>query len=122
MSGKRDESLLLDDLIDATTRLIELGNHSQAGRLGEDRDLNERVMWNLVVLGEATKRLSAATRERFSDVPWSDMAETRDRVVHHYEGVDWAMVAQIIDGELPAVLAKLTAIRDQLRVEFDLGN
>ena len=122
MCGKRDESLLLDDLVDATTRLIELGAQSPDDGFGEDRDLNDQVMWNVVVLGEAAKRLSAATRERFSDVPWGDMAETRDRVVHHYEGVDWAKIAQIIDWELPVLLARLTAIREQLRAEFDLAD
>ncbi len=77
MSGKRDESLLLDDLIDATARLIELGKRVPVGRLGEDRDLSDSLMWNLVVLGDATNRLSTSTRARFSNLPWRDMAETR---------------------------------------------
>lgn len=121
MSGRRDDSLLLDDLVRATSRLLELGPQLPANGTEPQSALADQVMWNLVVLGEATKRLRPQTRERFVDVPWSAMAETRDRLVHYYEGVDWSTVAEIISGELAALLARLTEIRDLLRDEFDRG-
>lgn len=119
MSGQRDESLALDDIVGACERLIELGSGIPTGMLGTDRDVAEMVQWNLVVLGEATKRLRTSTRERFPDVPWAPMAATRDRVVHHYEGVRWPVVANIITGDLPALLPRLVELRDLLRAESD---
>ncbi|KAF0209411.1 MAG: DUF86 domain-containing protein [Actinomycetota bacterium] len=119
MSGQRDESLVLDDIIDAARRLIDLGSDVPTATIGLDRDHNEMILWNLVVLGEATKRLDASTRARFTQVPWSSVARTRDRVTHHYEGIDWETVGQIIDIDLPVVLKQLVAIRDTLRAEFD---
>lgn len=83
--------------------------------LGSDRALNDQVLWNLTVLGEATKRLSPAVRARHPEVPWTDMAETRDRVVHHYEGVDWEILSAILTDDLPPLLPQLRKIRDQLR-------
>ena len=121
MSGRRDESLLLDDIVDASERLIEIGSPVPAGMLGGDRGLAEMIQWNLVVLGEAVKRLRPETRERFQDVPWSAVAGTRDRIVHHYEGVRWHVVASVIAEELPALLPRFTEIRDLLRAEFDAG-
>jgi uncharacterized protein YutE (UPF0331/DUF86 family) len=35
------------------------------------------------------------------------LAETRDRIVHHYEGVDWAIVDSIIELELAALVGAL---------------
>lgn len=119
MSGRRDESLLLDDLVDAAERLLGLGSDVPPGYLGLERDLNEQILWNLVVLGEATKRLSAGVRTRFDDVLWAKMAQTRDRVTHHYEEIDWPLVADIINLDLPPLLPRLIAIRDTLRAEFD---
>ena len=121
MSGRRDESPLLEDIVDASQRLIELASPVPAGTLGVDRDLAEMIQWNLVVLGEAVKRMRPEIRERFPDVPWSAVAGTRDRIVHHYEGVRWHVVARIVADELPALLPRLIEIRDLLRAEFDAG-
>lgn len=119
MSGRRDDSLPLDDIVDAAERLIELAERVPQGRLGLDREINEMVLWNLVVLGEAAKRLPAQTRERFPDVPWKRITGTRDQVAHHYDGVDWQVVTRIVADELPALLPRLTEIRDLLLAEFD---
>lgn len=108
-------------MIDAAERLIELASDVRDGWLGQDRDTNEKMLWNLVVLGEAVKRMRAQTRERFPDVPWKMIAGTRDRVTHHYEGIDWQVVALIIADELPPLLLRLREIRDIVRTEFDAG-
>jgi uncharacterized protein with HEPN domain len=121
MSGRRDDSLLLGDVIDAAERLIELAAGVADGWLGQDRDTNEKMLWNIVVLGEAVRRMRPSTRERFADVPWNLIAGTRDRVIHHYEGVDWEVVALIVSQELPPLLPRLREIRDVVRAEFDAG-
>jgi uncharacterized protein with HEPN domain len=121
MSGRRDDSLLLDDLLDAAQRIVDLASDVPTGHLGQDRDTSERILWNLVVLGEAVKRMRMQTRERFPEVPWKMIAGTRDRVTHHYEGIDWEVVARIITQELPPLLPRLREIRDVVRTEFDAG-
>jgi uncharacterized protein with HEPN domain len=122
MSGRRDDSLLMADMIDAAERMIELASEVHDGQLGQARDTGEMILWNLVVLGEAVKRMRAVTRERFADVPWKLIAGTRDRVTHHYEGIDWQVVARIIADELPPLLPRLREIRDIVRAEFDAGS
>jgi uncharacterized protein with HEPN domain len=119
MSGRRDDSLLLDDLIGAGERLIELGARVPVGTLGLDLDVAEMIQWNLLVLGEASRRLRASTLDRFCDVEWSDLIRTRDQVIHHYEGMNWPLIAEVIADELPLLLPRLREIRDIVRAEFD---
>ncbi|MDO8916049.1 MAG: DUF86 domain-containing protein [Coriobacteriia bacterium] len=121
MSGRRDDSLLLGDMLDAAERLIELASGVPDGWLGQDQDTNEKMLWNLVVLGEAVKRMRPLTRQRFSDVPWKLIADTRDWVIDHYDGVDWQVVTLIVTRELPRLLPRLREIRDIVRAEFDAG-
>lgn len=121
MSGTRDDSLVLDDIVDAAKRLIELGIEMMPGAMAPRREIADQILWNLTVLGEAVKRLPGSTRSRFDDVMWSAMAGTRDVVVHQYEGVDWEVVASIITVELPTLLPRLTEIAGLLRAEFDEG-
>lgn len=75
---------------------------------------DEQVLWNLTVLGEAAKRVSAETRERFADVPWSLMARLRDRLTHHYEGIDWRVVTVVLRDEVPSLASRLAQIRDAM--------
>lgn len=121
MSGTHDDSLVLDDIVDATKRLTELGIETTPAAEAPRREIADQILWNLTVLGEAVKRLPGSTRSRFGDVIWSAMAGTRDVVVHHYEGVDWDVVARIITVELPALLPRLIEIASLLRAEFDDG-
>ncbi len=118
MSGRRDESLLLDDMIQAAERLTQLAPALVDG--GEpDRPLAEQILWNLTQLGEAAKRLPESVRSARPDVAWSEMAQLRDVVVHHYEGVDWRVIRRIATEYLPAELPLLIEIRDELRREYD---
>lgn len=119
MSGRRDESVVLSDIVVAAQRVVETVGASPAGELGGDRDAGDAVLWNLTVLGEATKRLRPETRERFADVPWSDFTRTRDYLVHHYEGTDWHVLETVGRSELPKLLPRLSEIRDLLRAEAD---
>ena len=50
------------------------------------------------------------------------MARTRDVIVHHYEGVNWPLIAEIIARDLPRLIPRLVEIRDTLRAEFDAAN
>ncbi|HID86151.1 MAG TPA: DUF86 domain-containing protein [Anaerolineae bacterium] len=54
----------------------------------EDTKTQDAVIRNLEIIGEATKNLAKDLRERYSDIPWKSMAGVRDRLIHHYFGVN----------------------------------
>jgi uncharacterized protein with HEPN domain len=114
MSGARDQSLLLDDMIAGSSRLLELAPELPASGAPE-QDIAEMVLWNLTVLGEAAKRVPEHIRTKFADIEWAAVARTRDVVVHHYEGIDWEVIRGILADYLPAVLPRLVEIRDAIR-------
>jgi uncharacterized protein with HEPN domain len=45
------------------------------------------VLHQLLVIGEAVKRLSPELRSAHPKVPWKLIAGTRDKLIHFYEGV-----------------------------------
>jgi len=51
---------------------------------------HDALIRNLEVLGEATKNLSDEFRAAHTGVPWKSMAAVRDRLIHHYFGVNLA--------------------------------
>ena len=44
------------------------------------------------IMGEAVKRLPMELRDRYPDVPWKEIAGTRDRLSHGYDDVDYQVL------------------------------
>ena len=62
---------------------------------------------NLEILGEAAKALSPRFRKVHKDVNWSNIAGMRDRLIHHYFGVNWEIVWDVIQVKLPELKKQL---------------
>ena len=80
-----------------------------------DSKTQDAVIRNLEIVGEATKNLSAGLRDRYPEVPWKAMAGVRDRLIHHYFGVNLDIVWQIITGELPQLAMQIDEILHSLQ-------
>lgn len=71
---------------------------------------SDATIRQLEIIGEATKRLSAALRSHNSHVPWRRIAGLRDVLIHDYMGVDLPAVWTITQREVPALKADLERI------------
>lgn len=50
--------------------------------------LQRAFVRSLEIFGEATKQIDPAYKERFPEVPWKSMAQMRDKLIHHYFGIE----------------------------------
>ena len=75
-----------------------------------DTKTQDAEIRNLEVIGEAVKNLSIEFRNQYPNVPWKSMAGVRDRLIHHYFGVDFEIVWNIVIEELPDVAMKIETI------------
>lgn len=76
--------------------------------------IQDAVIRNFQVIGDATKNLSPELRQSYPDVPWRRMAGFRDVLVHDYLRVDLAIVWEIIEIELPSLKPKILEILQTL--------
>ena len=97
-------------MLTAARRAVSLTEERARNDLDGDDVLALALTHLLEILGEAAKGVSSATKERHPDLPWSQMAATRDRLIHGYFSVDLDIVWQIVRHDLPPVVAALEAI------------
>ena len=64
----------------------------------------------LTIIGEAAKNLSPSLRKEFPDIPWKATAGMRDKIMHHYFGVDYEAVFETIRVDLPVLKKGISAI------------
>jgi uncharacterized protein with HEPN domain len=64
----------------------------------------------LTIIGEAAKNISPQLRKEFPDLPWKAIAGMRDKIMHHYFGVDYEAVFETIRVDLPVLKQGISTI------------
>jgi uncharacterized protein with HEPN domain len=75
-----------------------------------DRLLQDAVIRNFEIIGEAASRLSPAIRNR-PGVPWRKIIAFRNRLIHAYWSVDLPLVWNVIENDLPPLKAEVSRLR-----------
>lgn len=81
----------------------------------EDLKTQDAVARNFEIMGEAVKRISPALKAKYPDVPWRYIAQFRDRLIHHYSGVNFDIVWDIIKESLPVFEKQIKLIIQEFR-------
>jgi uncharacterized protein with HEPN domain len=83
--------------------------------------IQDAVIRNFEVIGEAAKRVPETYRQANPGIPWRSLASFRDVLIHQYEGVSLLRVWEVIENELPGLKAALISLLpplDQLEKEI----
>jgi uncharacterized protein with HEPN domain len=75
-----------------------------------DNKTQAAVIHEILVIGEATKRLSADVKNRVTGVPWRAIAGMRDKLIHHYNVIDPEAVGKAASVDVPALLQILAPL------------
>jgi uncharacterized protein with HEPN domain len=68
----------------------------------------------LTVIGEAAKNVSPATKKRYPDIPWKATAGMRDKLIHHYFGVDYEAVWKTVTTDLPLLKEQIRSVAAEI--------
>ncbi len=82
----------------------------------KNKEKQNAVIRSLEIIGEAVKNLPQKIKTKYKDVPWKEIAGTRDKITHHYFGVDLELIWKI-------VIENLSSLKKQMSIiEKDLEN
>jgi uncharacterized protein with HEPN domain len=106
----RNYQLFLEDIQMSCEKIIRYTKGLTVERFLADDKTFDAVVRNLTIIGEAVKHIPQAVRARHPQVEWSEIAGFRDIAVHEYFGIDEDILWDIIQNEVPSLLAQLTQI------------
>lgn len=98
----KDESVYLRHIRDAV-RKIE--SYTAGGRrvFFQESIVQDAVIRNLEIIGEAVRHLSPEFRKRHPGVPWRSITALRNVLIHEYFGVDLEIVWRVVQRRLPTL-------------------
>ena len=99
--SKRGDIELLDDISEAIRRLEIYSQNMRYEDFLEDTKTQDAVIRNLEIIGEAAKNITDELKEKHPKIMWKELAGIRDKLIHHYFGVNLEIVWTIIDEDLP---------------------
>jgi uncharacterized protein with HEPN domain len=108
----RDSAALLD-IAQAGQRAIQFAQGLSREQLASDVMRQSAILYQMTIVGEATKRLSREYREQHPEIPWNQMAGMRDIISHQYDRLDLDVVWEVIQQDLPELLAMVTPLLPQ---------
>ena len=102
-----DDLVRLQHMLDAAEEAVSFARGQTRAGLEQDRKLVLALVKDVEIIGEAAYRISPATHERLSDIPWDDIIGMRHRLVHAYFEIILAILWRTIEDDLPPLIAVL---------------
>ena len=109
----KDDKLYLIHILECASK-IEACTRDGREAFMRGAILQDAVIRNCEVIGEAAKRVSAVLKSAHPEIPWRRMAGLRDVLIHNYSGVDLEEIWNIATRDLPQAKLEIAAILEQL--------
>jgi uncharacterized protein with HEPN domain len=102
----KDDRLYLHHMLERCHRITRFIGPGREAFLASE-ELQDAVIRNVEVIGEAAKRVSADARGRLAQLDWKAICGMRDVLIHNYIGVDLDEVWNVAFSRIPELQAAL---------------
>jgi uncharacterized protein with HEPN domain len=114
---KKNDLIYLNHILNSIKRIDEYTAGMENGDFLFNNLVQDGTIRQIEIIGEATKNLSQVFREKYHHVPWSDIAGMRDKLSHHYFGVDLQAIWNTVKVDIPKLKDDILVILNVLGTE-----
>ena len=102
----RDDATLLD-ILKAARLVVEFKSKLAKKAFLRDIKTQSAILHQLLVIGEAVKRLSEEFRAQHPEIPWARIAGMRDKLIHQYDAVDLDEIWKTVTNDIAPLISFL---------------
>lgn len=111
---KRKYRFFIQDMMHAINDIEKFVGKMDFDEFCSDDKTRSAVVWKVETIGEASKNIPGEIKAKYKELPWKEMAGTRDKIAHFYFGIDYEIVWQIIKEELPSIKPIIKKMLDEI--------
>ena len=109
----REQRLYLNDILESINLIQDYVSEGKDKFLST-RIIQDAVIRNLEIIGEATKKLAPEIRDSHSHIPWRQIAGLRDVLIHNYMKVDAVEIWGVVENDLDDLKKEIELILQEL--------
>ena len=113
MTNKND-LIFIEHMLESIKAIEDFSKGLTKEKLISSRLKQSAIVREIEIIGEAVKNISNSLKEKYKKIAWKEIVGTRDKMIHHYFGVDLDIVFGIIKNDLPVLKKQV------LRIKMDL--
>jgi len=106
---QRDYFRILD-ILECINRIEVYSEKMDFELFKNDVKTQDAVIRNLEIIGEASKSLTEDFKNRNNKIAWAEMSKLRDKLIHHYTGINIDIIWEIIVSDIPKLKSDIQSI------------
>jgi uncharacterized protein with HEPN domain len=99
----KDDLAYVDHILECIRKINEFSNGLSLKDFKSNELVQDAIIRNIEIIGEASKKVSKDTKQTYYKVPWKEIAGMRDKLIHDYLGVDVEVVWKTIKEDIPTL-------------------
>ena len=107
---EKDDLVYSEHILDCIRKIKEFTNGLSLKDFSVNELVQDAVIRNIEIIGEASKKISSDTKQIFYEIPWREIAGMRDKLIHDYLGVDVEVVWRTITEDIPTLEKQIKEI------------
>jgi len=111
---KKEPLIFIKHILESIKNIEDFIRDISKSRFLRNKEKQSAVIREIEIIGEAVKNIPTNFRKKYADIPWIDIAGMRDKLMHHYFGVNLENVWKVIKEDLPELKKNILKIKDDL--------
>ena len=100
----------LRDMLENANRAIQFIEGMDFETFSEDDKTVYAVIRAVEIIGEATRNIPEEIRAKYPEIPWREVSDMRNKLVHRYFGINLEVIWQTLNEDLPMLAATIQEV------------
>ena len=110
----KDPLIFLEHILENISDIEKFSKGKDKEILKNDIMRQKAIIRSIEVIGEAVRNLPVSFTKDNPEVPWSNIIGMKNKLTHHYFGIDFDIVWKVIEKDIPDLKKKIKDIREDL--------
>ena len=110
---KKEHLIFIEHILESIKDIESYSQSISKNKFFGDKKSQDAIVRRIEIIGEAVKNLPIEFTNKYPFIPWSEIARTRDKMIHHYFGVDLDAVWDIVKEDLPELKKDIKEILEK---------
>ena len=106
----KDDFTYLSHILEAVERISEYLQEADYESFLKNTMMADAVIKNFEIIGEAANNVSDDFKQNHPELPWLDMGDMRNKLIHEYFGIDMKIIWDTCQNDLPKLEQQLERI------------